>query len=301
MIHEVRPDAITIAEDVSGMPGLAARISEGGYGFDYRFAMVVPDFWIKLLKEIPDENWPTGHLWYELNNRRKEERTISYAESHDQALVGDQTLIFRLIGADMYDHMRVDDPNLRVDRGIALHKLIRFISLATAGNGYLNFMGNEFGHPEWIDFPREGNNWSYHYARRQWHLRDDPNLKYIFLNRFDRDMLQLAQRFRILEHPQPELIIENFEDKIIAFKRAGLVFVFNFHPSRSHTDYPIPAAKGSYRMILDSDAPQLGGHGRLAPNQAHHTSTGTGNRHALKLYLPTRTAVVLKSEEGLSD
>ena len=202
VIHTLRPDAITIAEDVSGMPGLAAPREEGGVGFDYRLAMGVPDFWIKLLKETPDEHWPIGHLYYELTNRRADEKTIGYAESHDQAIVGDKTIIFRLIDADMYTHMNVFETTLQVDRGIALHKLIRLITLATAGNGYLNFMGNEFGHPEWIDFPRAGNNWSYHYARRQWHLRDDTNLRYHFLAEFDKAMMRLAAEFGLLNSPR---------------------------------------------------------------------------------------------------
>ncbi len=200
LIHDIKPDAITIAEDVSGMPGLAVPDQDGGIGFDYRFAMGIPDYWIRLIKEVPDEEWPMGSLWQELVNRRSDEKTISYAESHDQALVGDQTLIFRLIGPAMYDHMRVSDDHMAVDRGMALHKMIRLITLATAGCGYMNFMGNEFGHPEWIDFPRQGNNWSYQYARRQWHLMDDMDLKYHLLAAFDRDMIALAKEHVFLSH-----------------------------------------------------------------------------------------------------
>lgn len=293
VIHAVRPDAVTIAEDVSGMPGLAAPIAAGGVGFDYRFAMGVPDYWIKLTKDMPDEYWPMGHLWYELTNRRKEEKTISYAESHDQALVGDQTLIFRLIGFHMYDNMTGGNEDLAVERGMALHKLIRLITMATAGSGYLNFMGNEFGHPEWIDFPREGNNWSYRYARRQWHLADDPNLKYHFLARFDRGMIDLAKRFRLLEQANLQLLHEHTEDKVLAFERGGLIFAFNFHPVQSHTNYLFQASPGKYRMILDSDAVEYGGHGRLVPQQAHFT-TERQQRHLVSLYLPNRTVLVLE-------
>ena len=241
LIHSIRPDAITIAEDISGMPGLALPVSEGGWGFDYRFAMGVPDYWIKLLKDTQDDHWPMGGLWHELTNRRQEEKTISYAESHDQALVGDKTIIFRLMDADMYDHMAIDDDHLAVDRGIALHKMIRLITLATAGHGYLNFMGNEFGHPEWIDFPREGNSWSYAHARRQWHLVDDPNLKYRWLDSFDKAMLRLAKQVNLLGLSDPRLIREHADDKILVFERAGLVFAFNFHPTQSFSDYHIPA------------------------------------------------------------
>ncbi len=299
LIHDVRPDALSIAEDISGMPGLAAPAAKGGIGFDFRMAMGVPDYWIKLIKEKRDEDWPITHLWFELTNRRADEKTIGYAESHDQALVGDKTLMFRLIDAAMYHHMHVDDENIRVDRGMALHKLIRLITLGTAGNGYLNFMGNEFGHPEWVDFPRQGNGWSYKYARRQWHLVDDPDLKYGLLARFDRDMILSAGRFRLLESPGPRLLHEHHDDKVMAFERAGLVFVFNFHPSRSHSDYLIDAPPGKYKMILDSDAREYGGHGRLEKDQCHLTQldkSGDHKRNLLSLYLPTRTAMVLCPE-----
>jgi 1,4-alpha-glucan branching enzyme len=297
LIHALRSDAVTIAEDVSGMPGLAASPENGGFGFDFRFAMGIPDNWIKLIKEVPDEQWPMGQLWYELTNRRADERTISYAESHDQALVGDQSIIFRLIAEDMYDHMRIGDDSIRVDRGIALHKMIRLITLASAGSGYLNFIGNEFGHPEWIDFPRQGNNWSCRYARRQWHLVDDPGLKYRFLARFDRDMIALAKKFQIFDDSQPHLLYEHSDNKIIIFRRSRLLFAFNFHPDNSYANYRFEAPAGKYKMILDSDATQYGGHGRLAEGQEHLTSLDiVSNRqfHLLSLYLPTRTALVMQ-------
>jgi len=301
VIHTLRPDAITIAEDVSGMPGLAASREEGGFGFDYRLAMGVPDYWIKLLKETPDEQWPIGHLYYELTNRRADEKTIGYAESHDQAIVGDKTLIFRLIDAEMYTHMNVFESNLRVDRGIALHKMIRLITLATAGNGYLNFMGNEFGHPEWIDFPREGNNWSYKYARRQWRLRDDTNLRYRFLAAFDKAMMHLAAEYSLLDASGPYLILENQANLLLGFQRAGLVFLFCFHPHQSLAHYPVDLQPGEYHLILDSDAVEFGGHGRLHPGQVYFTKPEPlpdGNiRHTATLYLPTRSALVLRRKE----
>jgi 1,4-alpha-glucan branching enzyme len=300
LIHALRPDARTIAEDVSGMPGLAAPLEGGGYGFDYRFAMGVPDNWIKLIKEVPDEDWPVSHIWHELTNRRAEEKTISYAESHDQALVGDKSIIFRLIDADMYDHMQVDDQHIRVDRGMALHKMIRLITLATAGAGYLNFMGNEFGHPEWIDFPREGNDWSYYYARRQWHLADDPQLKYRYSADFDRDMIALAKRSQLLDAPGPRIIYEHADKKLLIFERAGLLLAFNFHPHQSYSDYRFEAPPGKYKMIFTSDAARYGGHQRLQDDQNHRTGTEViaGHKHHfLSLYLPARTAQVLQHSE----
>ncbi|NLE66241.1 MAG: 1,4-alpha-glucan-branching enzyme [Lentisphaerae bacterium] len=294
VIHSVRPGAITVAEDVSGMPGLAAPLEKGGAGFDYRLAMGVPDYWIKLIKHKRDEDWHVGALWHELTNRRHDEKTVSYAESHDQALVGDQTLIFRLIGSDMYTRMSVRNPSLAVERGLALHKMIRLVTLGTAGHGYLNFMGNEFGHPEWIDFPREGNNWSYHYARRQWSLRDDPLLSYRFLADFDREMLVLSRLFRLLDHQDLRHLSEHCDDATLAFERAGLLFLFNFHPSKSFADYPVAASPGEYQLILDTDAKCFGGQGRLAPNQRYvsmllDSPPGPG----IRVYLPARTAIVL--------
>ncbi|RJP94668.1 MAG: 1,4-alpha-glucan-branching enzyme [Desulfobacteraceae bacterium] len=304
VIHSVNPNAIVIAEDISGMPGLACLQEDGGIGCDYRFAMGIPDYWIKLIKEVPDQDWPIGTLWFELNNRRRDERTISYAESHDQALVGDQTLIFRMLGEEIYHHMHIHDTSLRVDRGMALHKMIRLITLATAGHGYLNFMGNEFGHPEWIDFPREGNGWSYKYARRQWHLADKTDLKFHYLGKFDQDMIHLARShclFASIENSEKtDFLYEHQIDKVIAFMRNELVFVFNFHPEASHTDYPIPAPAGKYRMIFNSDDAVYGGHNRLKKNQTHFTLPyenpgSSGDR--LSLYLPTRTAIVLAKTE----
>jgi 1,4-alpha-glucan branching enzyme len=297
LVHNVDPQAVTIAEDISGLPGLALPAEEGGVGFDYRFAMGIADNWIRLTKDVADENWRPGHLWYELTNRRPHEKSISYAECHDQALVGDQTLIFRLAGAAMYHHMHRDDPDPAMDRAMALHKMIRLITLATAGHGYLTFMGNDFGHPEWIDFPREGNNWSYHYARRQWHLADHPDLKYGLLAAFDRAMLDLVKTHGVFEDPWAHLVYEHNDDQVLAFARRELLFVFGFHPTRSLTDYGFPCLPGQYRLVLDSDDPRFGGHGRLQSGQAHFTRPDEANpvpsQGRLQLYIPSRTAQVL--------
>jgi len=258
--------------------------------------MGVPDYGIRLIKDFKDEDWPIGQLWFELTNRRKDEKTISCAESHDQALVGDQTLIFRLIGEDMYQHMEIDDDNAKVARGIALHKMIRLITLTTADQGYLNFMGNEFGHPNWIDFPREGNNWSFKHATRQWHLADDVHLKYQVLSQFDRDMIALVKTQHLLESSIPQLLHEDSKKKIIIFKRADLIFAFNFNPHQSFTDYRFEAPPEKYRMILDGDSPKYGGYGRLLPQQAHFTivdNSEAKSQDVLSLYLPARSAFVL--------
>ncbi len=298
LVHEIKKDAITVAEDVSGMPGLCFPISGGGIGFDYRFGMGIADYWIKLIKDMRDEDWPMGELWFELTNHRPEEKTISYAECHDQSLVGDKTIIFRLIDADMYYHMRKGDENLKVDRGISLHKVIRFITLSTACAGYLNFMGNEFGHPEWIDFPREGNNWSYKYARRQWSLAQNPLLRYEELLEFDRDMIKFIKEIGVLYPDLPPVHLHDHnENKIIAFERGDYVFVFNFHPTRSFVDYKINARKGKYKLVFSSDEKKYGGFERIKIGEEHFTLTAKDGDHIiyyLSLYIPNRCCFVLR-------
>lgn len=298
LIHQVDPNAITIAEEVSGMPGLAAPIEDGGYGFDYRMAMNIPDYWIKMIKEQRDEDWKPSSIFWELTNRRKDEMTISYAESHDQALVGDKTIIFRLIDADMYWHFKRGDETSTVTRGIALHKMIRLITLSTINGGYLNFMGNEFGHPEWIDFPREGNGWSHKYARRQWSLVDNPDYFYTVLGEFDKEMTKLIGGTKNFQTRPVQEIWHNDGDQVLAFSRRDLIFVFNFHPTRSFTDYGLLVPEGDYSIVLNSDNRKFGGYGLVDESQVHFTQYD--KLHArrkkgwLMLYLPSRTALVLK-------
>lgn len=294
LIHEVNPAMITIAEDMSGMPGLAMPAEEGGIGFDFRMSMGVPDYWIKLVKEKRDEEWHVGDLFYELTNKRVEEHTISYAESHDQAMVGDKTIFFRLVDKDIYSGMSVFDHNLVIDRGIALHKMIRLMTIATAGDGYLNFMGNEFGHPEWIDFPREGNDWSYEHARRQWSLADDPDLRFHFLRAFDKAMIGMVNRVNFFE-PIPEPIVRDNERQILVFRRGEYLFVFNFSPNHSYSDYMFDAAPGKYMPVLDTDNECFSGFGRIDDRQEHFTLNREG-RNLLSLYIPARAAFVLQKK-----
>ena len=298
LIHTLRPHAITIAEDMSGMPGIASKYADGGIGFDYRMAMGIPDFWIKTIKEKKDEDWKPSSIFWELTNRRADEKTINYAESHDQALVGDKTIIFRLIDSDMYWHMMVGDNNMAVDRGMALHKMIRLVTLATINGGYLNFMGNEFGHPEWIDFPREGNGWSYKYARRQWDLVDREDLKYKFLGKFDNDIIHLVGGTHNFQARPVEKMWDKDDDQVLAFRRGDLVFVFNFNPTRSFTDYGILAPLGEYSHVLDSDQPCYGGYGNIDASTAHQTVPDTlyapYSLGWLKLYIPARSVQILR-------
>lgn len=303
LIHEVNPNAITIAEEVSGMPGLAAPFADGGYGFDYRMAMNIPDYWIKTIKERRDEDWHPSSILWELTNRRADEKTISYCESHDQALVGDKTLIFRLIDADMYWHFQKGDENGIVHRGIALHKMIRLVTASTINGGYLNFMGNEFGHPEWIDFPREGNGWSYKYARRQWNLVDNHKLCYHYLGDFDNDMVHLLRKSMadIRRFPVQEIWHDD-GDQILAYMRGPLVFVFNFSPNRSYEGYGFRVPEGEYEVVLNTDAKAYGGNG-LADDSVKHLTNfdpllARDHKGWLKLYIPARSAVVLKKREN---
>ena len=293
VIHQVDPEAITIAEDMSGMPGVASSLEYGGMGFDYRMNMGTPDYWIKLLKEKRDEEWHVGDLFYELTNKREEEHTISYAESHDQALVGDKTIFFRLVDKAIYTSMSVFDKSVIIDRGMSLHKMIRLVTIGTAADGYLNFMGNEWGHPEWIDFPREGNGWSYDHARRLWSLVDDENLRFRFLNVFDKSMIQMVNDTRVF-HWRPEPLVRDNERQVLIFTRGDYLFVFNFNPEKSFPDYVFDAPSGKYTMILNTDNRNFDGLGRIDEKIEHFTRYVSPGRGQLSLYIPARTGFVLK-------
>lgn len=294
LMHEVKPNTISIAEDMSGMPGMCRKVAEGGIGCDYRLGMGLPDYWIKLLKHTPDENWNMNELWGVMANRRYKEKTIAYAESHDQALVGDKTLAFWLMDKEMYWHMSKDDQDLTVERGIALHKMIRLLTASLGGEGYLNFIGNEFGHPEWVDFPRDGNGWSYKYARRQWSLVDNPDLKYQWLNDFDSAMITLLEKNDILSALLANQLNIDEENKVMIYERNHLLFIFNFHPDRSIPDYKFHLSeKGDYQLILSSDEPRFGGHDRIDSFITYSTSSYE-HGYQLFVYLPCRTAMVLK-------
>lgn len=292
LIHQVWPGAITIAEEMSGMPGLAYPLESDGMGFDYRLSMGIPDYWIKLIKERRDEFWHVGDIYYELTNKREEEKTISYAESHDQALVGDKTIFFRLADKEIYTSMGIFTESPIIERAMCLHKMIRLVTLSTANGGYLNFMGNEWGHPEWIDFPREGNGWSYDHARRIWSLADDRGLRFRFLNDFDREMIHFVRKHDIFSHP-PVPLVRDIERQILVFKRGGYMFVFNFSPTNSYDNYMFAADAGKYVTVLDSDSKAFDGQGRIDADTEHFTVYGDGV-NLLSLYLPARTAFVLE-------
>ena len=287
-VRQIKPHAILISEDMSAMPGMCLPIKDGGIGFDYRLAMGEPDMWIRLLKETPDENWDLNNIYYELANRRSHEKVIGYCESHDQALVGDKTIMFRLCDQEMYWSMHKDNQSMVIHRGMALHKLLRLITMSLGGEGYLTFMGNEFGHPEWIDFPREGNGWSYHYCRRQWHLADDPDLKYQYLHAFEKAMVAMAKKQKVIGGQDKQLALDN-DAKTLVYQKGGALFAFNFHPVNSYDGCLIPVPEeGEYQVILSSDDYCFGGEGRI------WHETYTSQDRAIRLYLPSRTAAVLK-------
>ena len=294
LIREINPKAITVSEDMSGMPGMCLPIADGGIGFDYRLAMGLPDLWVKTVKEKADEHWNLGQMWGDMCLRRPGENSVAYVESHDQALVGDKTMIFRLADANMYTDMDKACHNPIIDRTIALHKMIRLFTLAGGGEAYLNFMGNEFGHPEWIDFPREGNGWSFHYCRRQWSLRDNGFLKYQWLGDFDQDMVALTKKHRMFTQRMGDLRLANDKDQIIAFSRKGLLFAFNFNPSQSFASVKIPVKNhADYTLELCSDDEKYGGQNLVKGDMTYFTQEKDGEIF-LELYLPARTAVVLK-------
>jgi 1,4-alpha-glucan branching enzyme len=301
LVHTVRPGAITIAEDVSGMVGTARPVAEGGIGFDYRLAMGLPDFWIKQLKEKRDEDWNLNEAYYQMLNRRSGEKHVAYVESHDQALVGDKTMAFWLMGEEMYWHMNKASPSLIIDRGIALHKMIRLLTFSLGGEAWLCFMGNEFGHPEWVDFPREGNGFSYHYARRQWSLVDNGYLRYQGLSDFDQAMLTLAPRFALLQDPLIEQLALHEDTKQLVYRRGPLLFVFNFHPVESYTGLRIPVPDAAdYRVVLDTDDKRFGGFGRVDPSVTYFRQNTPmyGRQQSIQIYIPSRSAQVLMPVTG---
>jgi 1,4-alpha-glucan branching enzyme len=297
MLHKLYPGIITVAEDVSGMPGLCRPVAEGGVGFDYRLAMAIPDMWIKLLKEQKDDDWNIGNIVWTLTNRRHLEKNIAYAESHDQALVGDKTLAFWLMDSEMYTNMSdLTALTPTIDRGIALHKLIRLLTHGLGGEGYLNFEGNEFGHPEWLDFPRVGNNNSFHYARRQWNVADDHLLRYKYLNEFDKAMQHLEEQFHWLSSHQAYVSHKHEADKIVAFERGNLLWIFNFHPTQSFTDYRIGTAwAGKYRVVLNTDSERFGGQNRIDEAQTYVSfpEAWYGRENYIQVYIPCRVALIL--------
>ena len=294
LIRQVKPNAITVAEDMSAMPGMCLPIKDGGIGFDYRLSMGVPDMWIKMLKTMTDEQWSMGHLWYELTNRRPKEKYIGYVESHDQALVGDKTIMFRLCDSEMYWSMSEDSNSPVIHRGMALHKMLRLLTATLAGEGYLNFMGNEFGHPEWIDFPREGNGWSYKYCKRQWSLSDNELLKYKYLCEFDKDMISLIKTYSIYLGETKSLYIDE-QNKILVYKRGGLIYAFNFNPTESFDGYLIRNLDaGIYMPVMSTDSEKYGGDGRVSMTNNYRTGRLEDGSIGFKIYLPSRCAVCLK-------
>lgn len=293
LVRQLNPNAIMIAEDTSAMAGLCLPIEEGGIGFDYRLAMGEPDMWIKLLKEKKDEDWDLNQIYYELTSRWPGEKAIGYCESHDQALVGDKTIMFRLCDAKMYQCMDDLNTDPTVERGMALHKMLRLLTMSLGGNGYLTFMGNEFGHPEWIDFPREGNGWSYHYCRRQWSLADNPFLKYKYLLAFEKDMVAMAKKHGVLSGNDRQLLVHN-SDHVTAYQKGSAMLVFNFDATRSYDGYFIPTGRmGDYKVLFSTDDFCYGGHGRVFRMSYTATKQPDG-RIGFRMYLPNRSAIVLE-------
>lgn len=298
LVHELKPGAITISEDVSGMPGMTVPLESGGIGFDYRLGMNIPDYWVDLLENVKDEDWDLWQMWEQMSNRLPWIKTIAYAESHDQSMVGDKTIAFRLMDKEMYYHMCCDHKSVIIDRGIAVHKLIRLFTISTGGHGYLNFIGNEFGHPEWIDFPREGNGFSFDKARRQWSLVDDEMLRYKFLNAFDKAMLKLIKEYNILDVEYGYILNMDISNKTMVYQKGDLIFILNWHPNNSIADYRISMPEsGTYKLVMSSDDKEFGGFGRVAKNGRYFTYAERDGRNYLRVYNTNRSALVLQKEK----
>jgi 1,4-alpha-glucan branching enzyme len=296
LIKEIKPNSICIAEDMSGMPGMCLPIEYGGIGFDYRLAMGMPDFWVNTLK-LNDYDWDMQAMYHELSTSRYMEKRIAYVESHDQALVGDKTFIFRMADKEMYWHMNKESHNLVIERAIALHKMARFITISLGAEGYLNFMGNEFGHPEWIDFPRHGNEWSFKHCRRQWTLADSDYLRYFDLNQFDKAMVNFMSNESLVGGGAPQCLWIDQDKKLIAYRKKDFLFIFNFHPTESYTDFELPIHQDAhFQVILDTDEARFGGYGRISHDVIYNTHTLNMNNDftGITIYSPSRTAMVLK-------
>lgn len=279
------------------MPGMCNTIEDGGVGFDYRLAMAIPDYWIRLLEDERDEEWSIWEMWDVMTSRLEGVGTIAYAESHDQAMVGDKTIAFRLMDSEMYTSMNRASQSIVVDRGMALHKMIRMMTITTGGDGYLCFMGNEFGHPEWIDFPREGNDWSYAHARRQWSLSKSGLLRYSWLGEWDRAMLSLVKRHKLLSAGYPYRLQMDDDNKSIAYRQRSLLFVTNWHATASILDYEIEVGiAGKYVPVLSSDEVRFGGDGRV-DMKGEHFSYERDGRIYIRLYNTSRTVTVYKIEK----
>lgn len=289
LVHELRPQSLTIAEEFSGMPGMTSPPSEGGLGFDHRFAMGIPDFWGKFIKE----GRSVGMLWYEMTNRRRYERTISYVACHDQCINGKDAMIWRLIGDEMYTQMSCLRDSWNTSRGLALYKLMRLVTLATAAHGYLSFMGDEFGHPEWIDGEA--------YAHRQWHLAERDDLRYADLAAFDRDCLREIVG-RHLEQFRTQVRLRHLDEdsRTLAFERDRLLFVFNFHELHSQPALELWVTPGKYVEMLSSDEPRYSGHGNMVladPPVEHFSDPHSGStEQRIGVYLPPLTALTLLRE-----
>lgn len=292
LVKEVNPSAVTICEEYSGMPGMCLPIEWGGVGFDYRLGMGIPDMWIKNLKFLKDDDWNLGYIWGQLTVERPMEKTIHYVESHDQALVGDKTLIFRLLDKEQYIGMDKIYHSPTVDRGIALHKMIRLLTLSAGGDAYLNFMGNEFGHPEWIDFPREGNGNSFKYCKRQWNLVDNHYLKYELLNIFDADMLALAKKYGFYRNASKYVYSHN-ERKLLAFTRGKLLFLFNFHAVKSYAFDLRLENVSKLNRVIGTDEEKYGGFGRIE----REILPSSGMPNVFKIEIPSRTAAAFEISE----
>ncbi|KAH7682202.1 1,4-alpha-glucan branching enzyme protein [Dioscorea alata] len=260
MLHELHPDIITIAEDATFYPGLCESTTQGGLGFDYYVNLSVTDLWLWLLQDVPDQAWSMSKIVNVLvNSQSSNRRMLVYCENHNQSISGGRSFAEILFGNNNQNFIGLEDFEFR---GSSLHKMIRLISFSIGGSAYLNFMGNEFGHPNRVEFPMESNNYSFAFANRKWDLLKDKGLHMGLFN-FDKEMMKLDEKEQILSR----------------------------NPSTVHH------VDDSKMVILNTDDVSFGGRGVIQSDQNLKKTCSKrtdGYRNSLELTLPSRSAQVYK-------
>ena len=293
LAHELRPDFILIAEDVSGLPGLARPALLGGVGFDYRLQMGLPDFFESVAKDVMDDGISPSRIWHALVSRRFDERHIGYVESHDQAIVGGQSLIFRLLGPKMYTDMHAETQSHDVHLAVAVVNVAKSIVFFLGGEAWMSFIGNEFGHPDWVEFPTPDNDDCFEYAYRKWYLATDSALMYEKMAAFDRDLMH--QRKIAVTWDESYMTAPLLDDnrKLSVFHRDRVVLVCNTTTDVSYEDVWVPVPEqGNYRVILSTEEHRYGGYGRVNENMQYATIAVDGNAY-IRLYVPSMSAIFM--------
>ncbi|CAL5392773.1 unnamed protein product [Camellia sinensis] len=294
ILHALHPSIITIAEDATLYPGLSEPTSLGGLGFDYFVNLSASEMWSSLLENVPDSDWSMSKIVSTLvGNRHSADKMLLYAENHNQSISGGRSFAEILFGETM-EH--ASDKRALLFRGCSLHKMIRLITFTIGGHAYLNFMGNEFGHPKRVEFPMESNNFSFSLANRRWDLLE--NGVHSELLYFDKDMMNMDENERILSRGLPNIHHVNDTTMVTSYSRGPLLFIFNFHPTTSYENYSVGVEEaGEYQVILNTDEKKYGGQALIAQDQYIQRTISKridGLRNCLVVPLPYRSAQVYK-------